>query len=69
MLSWAETVARIQALPRLSFQGTRWIVLTGAPATGKSTVLEQLSAKGYATHREQARALLEAEIAAGRTLK
>lgn len=65
MLKLAETLARLRKLPRQLSENTAWIVLTGAPSTGKSTVLESLADRGYSTHREQAREFLEQQIARG----
>lgn len=45
-----------------------WYVLTGAPSSGKSTLLATLSARGYKTQQEAARLVIEREIAAGRSL-
>lgn len=48
---------------------TRWIVLTGAPCSGKTTLLEELARRGFAVVPETARALIESELGKGRTLK
>jgi predicted ATPase len=48
---------------------TRWCVLTGAPSSGKTTVLERFAARGYRCHREVARLYIEEELARGRRLE
>ncbi|MEJ0039279.1 MAG: ATP-binding protein [Gammaproteobacteria bacterium] len=68
MLDLKQTLAELSELPRRPSEDTAWIVLTGAPSTGKSTVLERLRLKGYSTCQEQARQLLEQEIARGKSL-
>jgi predicted ATPase len=48
---------------------TRWYVLTGAAASGKTTVLDLLAARGCATVPESARRYFDHEFASGRTLE
>jgi predicted ATPase len=38
---------------------SRWVVITGAPSSGKTSVIEDLRARGYAVQEEVARALIE----------
>jgi predicted ATPase len=64
-----KALAKLQELPRRPVENTAWIVLTGAPSTGKSTLLEKLRGRGYPTRPEQAREFLEQEIAGGKTMK
>lgn len=45
-----------------------WYVLTGAPSSGKSTLLGELEGRGYRTQIEAARHVIEREIAEGRSL-
>lgn len=45
-----------------------WYVLTGAPSSGKSTLLGELTSQGYLTQIEAARHVIEREIAKGRDL-
>lgn len=45
-----------------------WYVLTGAPSSGKSTLLAALAARGYRTQIEAARHVIEREVARGRDL-
>ena len=45
-----------------------WYVLTGAPSSGKSTLLGELSGRGYQTVMEAARHVVEAHIAKGENL-
>lgn len=47
---------------------TRWYVLTGAAACGKTTLLRQLESEGFAAMRETARWYFDRELAAGRSL-
>jgi predicted ATPase len=47
---------------------SNWCVITGAPCSGKTTVVESLAEMGYQTMPEVARRYLETEIAKGRTL-
>lgn len=46
-----------------------WFVLSGGPATGKTTMLTMLAKRGYAVVSETARAHIEAELAHGRSLE
>ncbi len=43
-------------------------VLTGGPCAGKTTLIEELALRGYATVAEAARLVIEEELAAGHTL-
>lgn len=54
---------------RATGQINNWYVITGAPSAGKSTVLEELTRRGYATVEEQGRGLIDREMAAGKTLE
>jgi predicted ATPase len=47
---------------------TNWHVITGAPSCGKTTLVDQLAAKGFQTTPEGARLYIETEIAKGRTI-
>lgn len=47
---------------------TNWIVITGAPSSGKTSVIEFLENLGYRYMPETARAYLERELAKGRSL-
>ena len=48
---------------------TNWQVITGAPCSGKSTLIEQLAARGLKTAPEAARQYFEREMAAtGKTI-
>jgi len=38
---------------------TRWVVITGAPSSGKTSVIEDLRARGYGVQDEVARDLIE----------
>ena len=46
---------------------TNWYVITGAPCSGKTTLIEQLADRGCRTIPETARLYMENEIAAGRS--
>jgi predicted ATPase len=48
---------------------TNWHVITGAPCSGKSTLIDQLAARGFQTAPEAARQYFEQEMAAtGRSI-
>jgi predicted ATPase len=44
-----------------------WYVITGGPGTGKTTVINMLAEKGYATVPEMARLHIDEELARGKT--
>ena len=46
---------------------TQWQVLTGAPCSGKTTLIELLAGKGFRTIPQIGRVYVEAEMAKGRT--
>ena len=48
---------------------TNWIVITGGPSSGKSTVIEYLRSQGYQVVPESARVLIDEETAKGKTLQ
>lgn len=47
---------------------TNWCVITGAPSSGKTSVINELKKRGYATTGEVARELIELGLRQGRTL-
>lgn len=47
---------------------SRWQVLTGGPCSGKSTLLTELQKKGFRIVPESARAVVDQEMASGKTL-
>jgi predicted ATPase len=47
---------------------TNWHVITGAARTGKTTLVNQLAAKGYQTFRETTQEYIEREIVSGKAL-
>lgn len=47
---------------------TNWVILTGAPNSGKSSVLDRLAFLGYHTVPESARLLINEGISQGRTI-
>ena len=47
---------------------TNWYVITGAPASGKTTLLKSLEELGYRVVHEVARAVIEGDLASGRSL-
>ena len=46
---------------------TNWHVITGAPCSGKTTIIELLAQKGYLTAHETAREYFELEMTKGRS--
>lgn len=48
---------------------TNWYVITGAPSSGKTTLLKELEKRGYRVIHEVARAFIEEEMQQRRTLK
>lgn len=48
---------------------TNWVVLTGAPSSGKTAVLNYLGMLGYRTTPEVARAHIENELSKGLTIE
>jgi predicted ATPase len=48
---------------------TNWHVITGASCSGKTTLIDQLSSKGFQTVPEAGRQYFEEELAKGRTIK
>ena len=48
---------------------TEWYVITGAPSSGKTTLLERIASLGYQTVPEAARVFIDTERARGRTLR
>lgn len=48
---------------------TKWHVITGAPCSGKTTMIDQIADKGFQTAPESARAYIEGELAKGRTIE
>ena len=48
---------------------TKWCVVTGAPCSGKTTLVESLRGHGYRVIPEVAREIIREEIAKGKSLK
>jgi predicted ATPase len=48
---------------------TQWVAITGAPSSGKTSVIQLLESKGYPVQPEVARAVIERKLAAGLTLE
>jgi len=48
---------------------TNWYVVTGAPSSGKTTLLKELEKLGYRVIHEVARAFIEMEMEQGQTLE
>jgi len=48
---------------------TNWCVITGAPSSGKTSVIKELAHRGFAIQGEVARELIELGISQGRTLE
>lgn len=49
-------------------RATNWLVITGAPSCGKTTLVDLLAAEGFHTLDECARDFIEKELAGGRTI-
>lgn len=47
---------------------SNWHVITGAPSSGKTAVIDDLSQRGFRVVPEVARAIIEQQLAAGKTL-
>lgn len=47
---------------------TEWVVITGAPSSGKTSVIDELSRRGFPIVREAARSFIEACLDKGRSL-
>lgn len=47
---------------------TNWIVVTGAPSTGKTSVLKEIERRGHAVRHELARQIIEKKLSRGITL-
>ena len=48
---------------------TNWYVISGAPSSGKTTLVEELERRGYRVVHEVARAIIETGMEQGRTLE
>ena len=48
---------------------THWQVITGAPCSGKTAVIRELETRGFRVVHEVARAFIDAQLDAGKTLK
>ncbi len=49
-------------------QDTNWCVITGAPSSGKTSVIDELAKRGYPVQTEVARELIEEALRHGMTL-
>lgn len=47
---------------------TNWIAITGAPSSGKTSVIEELARRGFATQGEVARELIELLLKDGKSI-
>jgi predicted ATPase len=45
-----------------------WIVITGAPSSGKSSTISELERRGYKVQQEASRAVIEEKLSSGLTL-
>ena len=55
---------------RFTFRAkTNWVVIAGAPSSGKSTLINQLMERGFKTVPEMARLYLNQELAKGRSIQ
>lgn len=59
---------KVSTAPRQQVCATRWCVFTGAPCSGKTTVLDALEKRGFIVIPETARAYVEKERKKGRTV-
>lgn len=50
-------------------QDTNWVVITGAPSSGKTSVIDELAKRGYPIQTEVARDLIEECLRHGMSLK
>jgi predicted ATPase len=48
---------------------TRWHIITGAPCSGKTSVIRELERQGYSVVHEAARAYIDQQLAAGYRLE
>lgn len=48
---------------------TNWYVITGGPSSGKTTLVDMLKARGYATAEEHARHYIDTERVSGRSVE
>jgi predicted ATPase len=53
---------------RPAIRQTHWCVITGAPCSGKTSVITELSRRGFRVVPEAARAYIDAELIKGRSL-
>jgi predicted ATPase len=67
--SYTEYVMNWQTKRTGNMQPTRWNVITGAPSSGKTAVIDELFRRGYRVVPEVARALIDRELDRGRTLQ
>jgi predicted ATPase len=51
----------------LGAEVTEWCVLTGAPGSGKTTLIRELAARGFAVQGDTARAIISEQLAKGMT--
>ncbi len=58
----------MDAEPQAPIRLTRWNVITGAPCSGKTSVINELARKGFRVVPEAARAYIHAEMMKGRRL-
>lgn len=58
----------MDAEPQASIRLTRWSVITGAPCSGKTSVVNELARRGFRVVPEAARAYIQAETVKGRRL-
>ena len=56
-------------MSKQAFIQTDWCVITGAPCSGKSTIIGQLAQKGYPVLHEVARAFIDEQLESGLTLE
>jgi predicted ATPase len=55
--------------PADTMKSTKWVVITGAPCSGKTSMIRELERRGFRVKHEVARALIDAALARGRSLE
>lgn len=50
-------------------QPTNWVVITGAPSSGKTSLINEFKARGFETQPESSRAVIEEKLRNGITLE
>lgn len=51
------------------FQPTKWCVITGAPSSGKTTIITELKKMGFKINSDVSRQLIERQISLGKSIR